>query len=542
MTASAIPPGTISWDVPLNAALNDLQGQTTSLQGQVTANLDKLVYNVKAHGATGNGTTDDTAAIQAAINAVQAAGGGVVYFPTGTYLVTPTASPALAVTGNGVRLVGAGNKAATLKKSTDGILLDMSGPSTDASGATHVRYCSIESLGVNGNGRTGLVFRFYYADNLFIRDVFISSNLDTCIDTTEFWDTRIYNLNIESCGSAADASTPNILLRNSAAASGFGYSADNVNQIHLIGCRFEDFFTGALWIQQGVAALNNPNGIYVTDCKFETSRVRGGPHLQVTSACRGVFATHLYMYSGGFYSGYTTAQNVIQWSGGNSALTDVLISNSSTATINSGVDLFSGVGTASLRNVCGQYNAAPTGAHVFFEASSSSDFQLVNCYSNSGTQSAGTVPAKWWGNSPVMQVAGPVADASFSHTPLNGTLALDTTNSRLYARIAGVWVYVPVSTADFTTAGNLRVNTAGKGLQIAEGANARMGTAVLVAGTVTVANTSVTANTRILLTSQVDGGTVGFLRVSTRTAATSFVITSSSATDTSTVAWLLVEP
>ncbi len=44
------------------------------------------VYDVKAHGAKADGTTLDTAAINAAIDAVAAAGGGTVYFPPGTYL------------------------------------------------------------------------------------------------------------------------------------------------------------------------------------------------------------------------------------------------------------------------------------------------------------------------------------------------------------------------------------------------------------------------------------------------------------------------
>ena len=45
------------------------------------------VYNVKHFGATGDGSTDDTAAIQAAIDAAEAAGGGEVYFPRGTYAI-----------------------------------------------------------------------------------------------------------------------------------------------------------------------------------------------------------------------------------------------------------------------------------------------------------------------------------------------------------------------------------------------------------------------------------------------------------------------
>lgn len=89
--------------------------------------------------------------------------------------------------------------------------------------------------------------------------------------------------------------------------------------------------------------------------------------------------------------------------------------------------------------------------------------------------------------------------------------------------------------------GGVDVNTAGHGLKVAEGANAKQGTAVLVAGAVTVANTSVTATSRILLTSQVDGGAPGWLRVSARVAGTSFTITSSSATDTSTVAYEIFE-
>lgn len=94
---------------------------------------------------------------------------------------------------------------------------------------------------------------------------------------------------------------------------------------------------------------------------------------------------------------------------------------------------------------------------------------------------------------------------------------------------------------DILTA-DLDIATVGRGLRIAEGTNARMGRSVLVAGTVVVSNTSVTAATEIFLTCNVVGGTPGFLRVSARTAGTSFTILSSSGTDTSTVSWLLVEP
>lgn len=43
------------------------------------------VYDVKYYGAKGDGTTDDAAAINAAITAANAAGGGTVFFPAGDY-------------------------------------------------------------------------------------------------------------------------------------------------------------------------------------------------------------------------------------------------------------------------------------------------------------------------------------------------------------------------------------------------------------------------------------------------------------------------
>lgn len=52
------------------------------------------VYNVLDYGATGDGTTDDRASIQSAIDAAGAAGGGIVYLPPGTYSLTDSNSGA----------------------------------------------------------------------------------------------------------------------------------------------------------------------------------------------------------------------------------------------------------------------------------------------------------------------------------------------------------------------------------------------------------------------------------------------------------------
>ena len=88
---------------------------------------------------------------------------------------------------------------------------------------------------------------------------------------------------------------------------------------------------------------------------------------------------------------------------------------------------------------------------------------------------------------------------------------------------------------------DVRIATVGKGLKVAEGTNGKLGSSTLAAGTVTVLNTSVTANSKIFIQRQTAGGTIGHLTY-TKTAATSFTINSSSATDTSTVDWHIVEP
>jgi parallel beta-helix repeat protein len=54
-----------------------------------------MIFNVKDFGAVGDGVTNDRDAIQAAVNAARAAGGGEVYIPSGTYIVTGYSSPSL---------------------------------------------------------------------------------------------------------------------------------------------------------------------------------------------------------------------------------------------------------------------------------------------------------------------------------------------------------------------------------------------------------------------------------------------------------------
>jgi hypothetical protein len=95
--------------------------------------------------------------------------------------------------------------------------------------------------------------------------------------------------------------------------------------------------------------------------------------------------------------------------------------------------------------------------------------------------------------------------------------------------------------------GQLTIDTAGKGLSIKEGSNAKMGiTGAFPTGspnTVTVPTGAVTVNSRIFLTAQSDpAGVNAALTIVSVIAGASFDIRASNANFNGTVAWMIVEP
>lgn len=71
-------------------------------------------FNVKNYGAQGNGTTDDTSAINAAITAAAGSPGSTVYFPAGTYILGDTIGGAR----SNMRFAGAGKSTTKLLASS----------------------------------------------------------------------------------------------------------------------------------------------------------------------------------------------------------------------------------------------------------------------------------------------------------------------------------------------------------------------------------------------------------------------------------------
>lgn len=159
----------------------------------------------------------------------------------------------------------------------------------------------------------------------------------------------------------------------------------------------------------------------------------------------------------------------------------------------------------------------------------------------------------------VLQVASAPSSAILSENKL-GTIAVINSTGAIYILASksgnvdtwkllsvssGVGVFSTVTSAGTITAtnGNVVLGTAGNKLSIATGTNASIGTsAAMTAGTITISTTAVTASSKIFLTANTLGGTPGTLSAPTASivAGTSFVITSSSNTDTSTVNWWIV--
>lgn len=96
---------------------------------EAITNAQSGVYNVLEYGAVGDGVTDDTTAVQAAINAAFAdSNGGIVLIPAKTYALTHlNLSQATNEWNKHVRIVGANSQATILKFSTTGVAVDMLG-------------------------------------------------------------------------------------------------------------------------------------------------------------------------------------------------------------------------------------------------------------------------------------------------------------------------------------------------------------------------------------------------------------------------------
>jgi hypothetical protein len=227
-------------------------GGTASTLATVAAATEGLVFNVldPAYGATGDGTTDDTTAIQAALTA--AAGGGTVYFPKGTYRVTS----ALNMTES-CNLVGV--KAGVSRIAHDSASADVLNLTTGAS-LPHVEIRNLQ---------------FYHSQ----------SNTGIFLDVNATADVRIDNCNI------VDADFDGSVLIDWAGNGGSCVLVDSQFEVNAAGGKWFVNTSGAaqaafvarncLFTASNAAWAPSPAGIdtdnaRITSCVFDASASSGG--------------------------------------------------------------------------------------------------------------------------------------------------------------------------------------------------------------------------------------------------------------------------
>jgi hypothetical protein len=104
-------------------------------------------YNVKDFGARGDGATDDSGSINKAILDANADGGGIVFFPSGTYMVGNTSGSICLDLLSNVYLMGSGAPSTKIKM--------LASQNSHVIQGTHVSNCQISDMEVDANGSTG---------------------------------------------------------------------------------------------------------------------------------------------------------------------------------------------------------------------------------------------------------------------------------------------------------------------------------------------------------------------------------------------------
>jgi hypothetical protein len=156
------------------------------------------VFNVKDYGAIGNGIADDTAAIRAAIAASVTSGGGTIYFPNGTYIVSQQTDTACLIIPSNTTLFGQSKESAIIKLAagqpafTRPILVGVVG------GAALISDVRIANLTIDGNKaeqpdddeHRAAIF-LYNTARVLIEDMNIHDNTGDAIDIFETTETVV---------------------------------------------------------------------------------------------------------------------------------------------------------------------------------------------------------------------------------------------------------------------------------------------------------------------------------------------------------------
>ena len=133
-----------------------------------TGGFSGMWISAKNFGAKGDGTTNDTAAIQNALNSLTS--GGTLYIPPGTYIVSAAAgTDAFAAIGvpSNVRIVGAGVSATCIKQS--GSLNNKDLVSSRGNNNINIEHITFDGNNITNSGNESLL-SFVFTDNISVKN------------------------------------------------------------------------------------------------------------------------------------------------------------------------------------------------------------------------------------------------------------------------------------------------------------------------------------------------------------------------------------
>jgi hypothetical protein len=393
---------------------------------------DSEVINVKDYGATGDAATNDSTAIQAAMDAANTAGGGIVFFPVGTYIINATVT-----IYSKVHIRGAGIEATILKlKNTTNVDI-LKGQNfatlTGTNGTGGIYNWSVSDLTIDGNkannATAGYGLRVYgygfILSNLRIRDCRndgIYSEWSTSADSPglDGMDAQVVNVKTHDCAGHGltwagphDSQFLNCLSYSNTS-RGFNITSSGNASLFVNSHAWGNSQTYG-WYLAGNAALMN--------CHAE-----GASSAQIYIA-----SNNCQVYSGLIYAaGASTPVGIEIASAAAGSQIDTTILNCTSG----GLKFTSDGGIATIRaNV---YQTSGAGISGTPSATSQLDVYVNGGGTGGSSVTLNKLDASSAGIRTRVNAGAPTGGDS-------GDLVVDTTNSRIYCKVAGTWKYAALT-------------------------------------------------------------------------------------------------
>lgn len=316
-------------------------------------------------------------------------------------------------------------------------------------------------------------------------------------------------------------------------------------------------------IALGANLANLTNGIGINSLSYNGSSAQSvtidtSTIVSKTFAGRYPLTNSAASFSGATITGLTASQAV--FTNGSKQLVSNAITGSGNVVMSTSPTFTTGVNLSSAGNA--MYTSdAPTGSNSGARLRSGttgsiSDYSInsgvgsVNSLRFTNNKSGNTVMTLNTSDNVGIGTGSPLAKVNVLSTTEQIRTSYDVSNYlSITTGSTGTTTLVPTGTTPILAivgntniTGNLSLLTAGNKISIATGSNASVGTATLVAGTVTVSTTAVTSSSKIFLTDATTGAltNIGTPTVGTIVNGTSFVINSSNILDTSNINWFII--